>query len=193
MTVVLGIIASLLLFAIVAIIMIIAVFIFLICNQCLQGALSKMFAKNTQQLLDCAQVMQNMFSVGLSKNTKNKFSLSKIQNHLLSLKNIHDCKSPLSLAATTGCPLCKWAPDQNWATFRGGQHIIQNSHHWIIVIFHNSSWSTSLSTHNKMLILNLYYGFHLHLCQFMISDHWSAMCSGMAKAYLTRWASGKYI
>ena len=88
MTVVLGIIASLLLFATVAIIMIIAVFIFLICNQCLQGALSKMFAKNTQQLLDCAQVMQNMFCVCRSKNTK---------KHLLSLKNIQKVLSPLMI------------------------------------------------------------------------------------------------
>ena len=88
MTVVLGIIASLLLFAIVAIIMIIAVSIFLICNQCLQGALGKMFAKNTQQLLDCAQVMQNMFCVCRSKNTK---------KHLLSLKNIQQVLSPLMI------------------------------------------------------------------------------------------------
>ena len=73
------------------------------------------------------------------KNTKTTFVSQKYTKSIVSS---HDCKSPLSLAATTGCPLCKWAPDQNWATFWGGQHIIQTeSLLWIS--------SKSLSIHDQ--------------------------------------------
>ena len=78
------------------------------------------------------------------KNTKTTLVSQKYTKSIVSS---HDCKSPLSLAATTGCPLCKWAPDQNWATFRGGQHIIQTeSLLWILY--------KSLSIHDQWPLIS---------------------------------------
>ena len=153
------------------------------CNT--QAALGRMVAKNTQQLLDCAQVKTSSRQL---KNIKTFKSSRLVKNQFFS-------------AAAPGCPFCKCVPQQDWATFWGGEYIIGCM--WAMALKALGSatqydWETSADDLSciwwpplpwKMCWQNTLPSSLLYHRR--IQPIWS-LFSGMAKTDFTRWASGKY-